>query len=179
MIALLAFAAIALVRFLMRKKQSPADEPLRYAAIPQAGARRVEPAMPAATSAPRVPVPAGFDVDGFLRVAKLNFVRLQAANDKGDLADLREFLSPEVYAEVKLAIDERQGATQQTDVVTLDAELLEVVSEGDRHVASVRFSGMLREEAGAAAAPFAEVWNLCKPVSGERGWTIAGIQQLA
>lgn len=202
MIALLAFAAIALVRFLMRKKAPAAPEPLRYAGVPEPAARRVEPTAPAATSVGGIPatrsgasnlgfsaadlapnsapnVPEGFDVDGFLRVAKLNFVRLQAANDKGDLGDLREFLSPEVYAEVKLAIDERQGAAQETDVVTLNAELLEVVTEGDRHVASVHFSGMVREEAGAAAVPFAEVWNIAKPVAGERGWTVAGIQQLA
>lgn len=124
-------------------------------------------------------IPADFDAEGFLRVAKLNFVRLQAANDRGDVADLREFLSPEVFAEVKMQLDERQGATQQTDVVTLEAQLLEVVTEGDRHIASVHFSGTIREQAGAVAEPFSEVWNLAKPVTGDRGWTVAGIQQVA
>ena len=54
-----------------------------------------------------------------------------------------------------------------------------VVTEGNRHVASVHFSGMIREAAGTAAMPFNEVWNLAKPVSGDKGWVIAGIQQLA
>jgi predicted lipid-binding transport protein (Tim44 family) len=74
---------------------------------------------------------------------------------------------------------ERSEATQQTDVVTVDAELLEVVTEGKRHIASVRMSGMIREQADAAAEPFNEVWNLSKPVDDSSGWVIAGIQQLS
>jgi len=189
LIALLAMAAIFVVRLLMRRsKPAPAAEPLRYAGAGAAGSSVGSiPAKPlfdapigggaAAAAAPAIP--ADFDVDGFLRVAKLNFVRLQAANDTGNIADLREFLSPELFAETKLEIEERHGAQQQTDVVTLEARLLEVVTEGERHVASVRFSGMIREEADGAAQPFDEVWNLSKPVTGERGWSVAGIQQLS
>ena len=125
-----------------------------------------------------VAVPADFDSEGFLRVAKLNFVRLQAANDARNLDDIREFVSPELYAEIKMQIDERGAAEQQTDVVTLNADLLEVTTEGDRHVASVHFSGMIREVADAAASPFEEVWNLAKPLDGSRGWVVAGIQQI-
>jgi predicted lipid-binding transport protein (Tim44 family) len=110
-------------------------------------------------------------------VAKLNFVRLQAANDAGNLEDIREFTTPEVFAEIKLQMDERGTAAQQTDVVRLDAELLEAVTEGRQHVASVRFSGLIREEAGGVAAPFDEIWVLTQPVNGERGWVVAGIQQ--
>ena len=93
--------------------------------------------------------------------------------------DIREFVSPEVFAEIKVQLDERGDEAQQTDVVTLDAELLEVLTEGNRHVASVHFSGMIRERVGAAAEPFAEVWNLSKPIAGERGWVISGIQQIS
>jgi hypothetical protein len=100
----------------------------------------------------------------------LNFVRLQAANDAGNLEDIREFVAPELFAEIKLQLDERGKAIQQTDVVTLNAELLEVVTEPTRHIASVRFSGMIREEAGAPAAPFDEVWNLSKALEGSKGW---------
>ena len=80
--------------------------------------------------------------------------------------------------QLKLQLDERGPATQQTDVVTLNAELLEVVTEGQRHIASVHFSGMLRESAGAPAVPFSEVWHLVKPIDDSRGWAVAGIQQL-
>lgn len=130
-----------------------------------------------AASAAAVNVPAGFDVEGFLRQAKLNFVRLQAANDRGDMDDIREFTSPEVFAEVKLQHEELGGRAQETDVMQLNAQLLEVVTEDNRHIASVHFSGQLREEANAAPEAFSEVWHLVKPVEGSRGWNVAGIQQ--
>jgi predicted lipid-binding transport protein (Tim44 family) len=138
-------------------------------------------ATPAAEAAPAAAanIPADFDSEGFLRVAKLNFVRLQAANDQGNLDDMREFLAPEMFAEVQLQLSERGGKTQQTDVVQLNANLLEVVSEASRHIASVRFNGLLREEKDAAPAAFDEVWHLVKPTDGSRGWMVAGIQQLS
>ena len=191
-IALLAMVAVFLVRWLLRRNAppTPARDALQYSAAGEAAgdasavAAKASLAMPASSSsAAAVPVgasiPADFDSAAFLRVAKLNFVRLQAANDAGNIDDIREFVAPELYAEIKLQIDERGGASQHTDVVTLDAELLEVVSEGQHHIASVRFSGMLREAPGTAAQPFAEVWNLSKPLSGGSGWVIAGIQQVA
>ena len=185
MIALLAMAAVFVFKMLFRRKAEPAPQPLQYAGLGNAGPTAFE-AQPAAApqsaaggvaAAPRIP--ADFDAEGFLRIAKLNFVRLQAANDNKNLDDIREFVAPEIYAEIKLEMDERGTAPQQTDVVTLNAELLEVVTEGHQHIASVRFNGMIRENANAAAAPFDEVWNLSKAVDGSRGWVVAGIQQLA
>ena len=116
--------------------------------------------------------------EGFLRVAKLNFVRLQAANDVKNLDDIREFVSPELFAEIKMQMDERGNAPQQTDVVTLNADLLEVITESSRHVASVHFSGTIREVVSATAEPFDEIWNLSKSIDGNGGWVVAGIQQL-
>ena len=120
----------------------------------------------------------GFDTEAFLRVAKLNFVRLQAANDARNLDDIRQFVSPEVFAEIKVQMDERGNIPQRTDVVTLHADLLEVTTEGSRHVASVRFSGMIRETEESAATPFDEIWHLSKPVDDTQGWVVAGIQQI-
>lgn len=122
-------------------------------------------------------IPQEFDTENFLRIAKLNFVRLQAANDEGNLADIREFVSPEVFAEIKLQMEERGNQPQQTDVVTLQAELIEVATEDGRHIASVHFSGMIREEKDAIATPFNEIWVLAKPVNGSQGWVVSGIQQ--
>jgi predicted lipid-binding transport protein (Tim44 family) len=118
-------------------------------------------------------VPAGFDVEGFLKEARRNFLRLQDANDRGDLIRLRQVTTQEMF-------DALQGDApreQHTDVVRLNASLLELVTEGQLHWASVRFSGSIREEPSAAAEPFAEIWNLCKPVNGSSGWLLAGIQQ--
>ena len=179
-------AAVFVVRWLLRRKAPavPADNALQYAGAGQVNRapQGVEPiygALASAATAPALRLPEGFDGEAFLRVAKLNFVRLQAANDAKNLGDIRDFVAPELYAEIKMQMDERGETPQKTDVVTLDAELLEVVTEGQRHIASVHFSGMLREAPGATAVPFDEVWNLSKPVSGDAGWVIAGIQQLA
>ena len=182
MIALLALAAVVAVKWLLRRK-APSDGALQYAG---AGNSRQQPAAtgpqfgsaaPSGTSG-LARIPDGFDSEAFLRIAKLNFVRLQASNDAKSLDDIREFVSPELYAEIKMQMDERGDSPQQTDIVTLNAELLEVLTEGNRHIASVHFSGTLREAVGATATPFDEVWNLAKPVSGDKGWVIAGIQQL-
>ncbi|WP_422649272.1 Tim44-like domain-containing protein [Cupriavidus sp. H18C1] len=122
-------------------------------------------------------VPADFDTEAFLRNAKVYFVRLQAAWDAGNLDDIREFTTPEMFAEIKMDLGDRGAQGNHTDVVTLDATLLGIESTDNQHVASVRFSGMIRENEGEAAQPFAEVWNLAKPASGAGGWVLAGIQQ--
>lgn len=185
MIALLVFAAIFLVRFLMRRFQTQGQPQLASASA--GSSARVEPMHfeaatvgaggTAAATAAGVNIPADFDAEGFLRQAKLNFIRLQAANDRGDMDDIKSFTSPEVFAEVQMQYRERGNAKQVTDVAQLDAALLEVVTENDQHIVSVHFSGLISEEAGAAPAPFGEIWHLTKPVSGNRGWQVAGIQQ--
>jgi predicted lipid-binding transport protein (Tim44 family) len=124
-------------------------------------------------------IPADFDVDAFTRQAKVNFIRLQASNDAGNLDDIREFTSPEMFAEIKLDVDERRGAEQKTDVINLDAQVLEVAEEAGRYVTSVRFHGLLREAANSTPASFDEVWHLSKPRDGSRGWVLSGIQQVA
>jgi len=124
-------------------------------------------------------VPGDFDAVSFLRVAKSNFIRLQAAWDKGDTADIREFTTPEVFAEMKMQINERGAQKDYTDVVSIDAELLGIETSETEYLASVKFTGMIKPAPDALAEPFNEVWNLTKPVSGASGWLLAGIQQLA
>jgi len=133
----------------------------------------------AATSAVQQPwgVPADFDTEAFLRNAKVHYVRLQAAWDAANLDDIREFTTPEMFAEIKMDLTERGNEVNKTDVVTLDAQLLGIETTPSQHIASVRFSGMIRENVGQPAQPFAEVWNLAKSASGAGGWLLAGIQQ--
>jgi len=121
-------------------------------------------------------IPSDFDVEGFLKEARRNFLRIQDANDRGDLARLRQVTTEEMFDALKS--DALKGSGEQgTDVVSLKASLLELVTERDLHWASVRFSGSIREKASAPAEPFEEIWNLCKPVNGASGWLLAGIQQ--
>lgn len=122
-------------------------------------------------------IPAGFDVADFEHQAKVQFIRLQAANDAGNIQDIREFTSPEMFAEIKLEMESRHGAPQRTDVVELNANLLDVSEEANRYIASVRYHGLLREEKDTAPQSFDEIWNLAKPKDGSGGWVLYGIQQ--
>jgi predicted lipid-binding transport protein (Tim44 family) len=176
MLALLAMAAVMLVRFVMRRN---APQPaMQYAGMPQStpAAYDAAPAALAGGSHAARSFPPGFDAAAFEREAKLNFIRLQAAFDAGNLDDLRAFTAPEVFAELSMQIAERGDAAQTTDVMSLDAEVLEAVDEADRHVVSVRFTGLVREAADQGALPLDEVWHLTRPATGS-GWVVAGIQQ--
>lgn len=121
--------------------------------------------------------PEGFDVNGFLRHAKSNFIRMQAAWDRADVNDIREFTTPEMFAELKMQLTERGASANHTDVVSVEADLLGVESNSTEHVASVRFHGMIRESENAPAEAFNEIWVLTKPVSGDQGWLLSGLQQ--
>jgi predicted lipid-binding transport protein (Tim44 family) len=121
-------------------------------------------------------IPADFDVAGFVRNAKDNFMGLQAANDARDLVRLREYLTPELYEAARADIDSRGNAPQRTEVFGLEAQVLEVVQDADRYVVSVRFTGSVRDEPGAPTEDLDETWHLVKPRSGG-GWVVAGIQQ--
>lgn len=183
MIALLVMAAIFLFKWLAGRRAASAAQPMRYAGAGAGGPMATPPATPLAhggalpTGPSAQGLPAGFDAEAFTRQAKLNFIRLQAASDAGNLEDLREFTTPEMYAELKLQLDERGAAESRTEVVNLDAEVLDAVEEPSRLIVSVRFHGLIRED-GAAEVPFDEVWHLTKPTAGKGGWVIAGIQQL-
>jgi predicted lipid-binding transport protein (Tim44 family) len=127
-------------------------------------------------------VPVGFDTEGFLKSAKGNFVSLQAAWDKSDINALRVMMTDTMLKEIQAQLAEREvhtgGPVNLTDVVMIDAQLLGIEDMGDAYMASVEFSGMIREEASAGPNPFREVWNMTKPKSGHSGWLVAGVQAL-
>ena len=124
-------------------------------------------------------VPADFDTAGFLRSAKSNYIRLQAAWDKADVEDIRAFTTPEVFAELRMQIQERGAQKEYTDVVQIEAELLGIENDGKDYLASVKFWGQMKPAPDALPESFQEVWNLAKPVAGNGGWLLAGIQQFA
>ena len=123
-------------------------------------------------------LPPGFDQQTFLENAKQYFVTLQKAWDRGDLASLREFTTPEMFATIQQDLAGRTDASNQTDVVTINAQLLGIETADGHYFCSVQFSGMIREQQGAPASDFSEIWNLSKPVEGPGGWVLAGITQL-
>lgn len=203
MIALFAFVAMFLWR-MFRNKTAPgnngvAREPAfansyqsndQYSArniTPEIGSRIEPTALTSSSSssgfgaAPEAisELPADFDVQGFIRNAKTYFIRLQAAWDKGDINDIREFTTPEMFAEMRLQLQERGDSPNVTDVVSLDGVFYGVETVGNDYIASVKFTGMIKEAQNAPVEPFSEAWNLSKPINGNGGWVLAGIQQLS
>lgn len=198
-IGLLVMAAIAVVGFIMRKRAAAAQSGAGGMAYAGAGAAGSRPQTPSAFKTPTPAasqggsmigsalggqpqagntIPADFDVAAFVRNAKVNFIRLQAANDAGNLDDIRAFISPEMFAEIQMDIRERNGATQETRVLDLEASVLEVAEEGPLYVVSTHFTGRVQED-GADPEDINEVWHLTKPRQGNGGWVLAGIQQSA
>ncbi len=127
-------------------------------------------------------IPAGFDVQGFLDAARQNFTTLQDAWDRSDIAALRVMMTDDMLEQIKTQLAEREsqtgGAANKTDVLTLDAQLLGIEELDDAYLASVEFSGMIREDQSAGPSPFREVWNMTKPRHRAGGWLVAGVQAL-
>jgi predicted lipid-binding transport protein (Tim44 family) len=124
-------------------------------------------------------IPADFDVPAFERNAKVNFIRLQAANDAGDLDDIRQFTTPEMFAELKMELADRGTAIQKTEVVNINTNVIEVDEDADRYLVSVRFTGVIRDGTGEPDEAFDEIWHLTKSRQGGSGWVVSGIQQMS
>jgi predicted lipid-binding transport protein (Tim44 family) len=128
-------------------------------------------------------VPAGFDVEGFLVASKSNFVALQEAWDRSDIGSLRAMMTDGMLDQIRLQLAEREqgspgASVALTEVLMLDAHLLGIEELDEAYLASVEFSGMLREEPAGAAEPFRELWTITRPKAGAGGWLVAGVQSL-
>ncbi len=218
MFALLAFAVMALIGFVMRRRGSPTTaSPYAFQGagaeaarpVPQYSADKVgndASARPwerntmafdstkAAAGGTGVQIgsglagsqtwgiPAGFDTEGFLAAAKRNFVTLQDAWDRSDIASLKSMMTDEMLVEIQSQLAGREvlpgGQPGKTEVVMIEAQLLGIEDQGADYMASVEFSGMIREEPSAGPSPFREVWNMVKPKSGSVGWLVAGLQAM-
>lgn len=127
-------------------------------------------------------IPAGFDVDGFLQASKTNFVGLQAAWDRSDIPSLRAMMTDGMLEQIKSQLAEREqtcgASVNKTEVVMLEAQLLGIEELDSDYMASVEFSGLIREDPSAGPNPFREIWNITRPKSGPGGWLVAGVQAL-
>jgi predicted lipid-binding transport protein (Tim44 family) len=127
-------------------------------------------------------IPADFDTAGFLSAAKGNFITLQAAWDKSDINALRVMMTDGMLSEIQTQLSEREvhtgGPFNHTEVVMIDAKLLGIEDLAQAYMASVEFSGMIKEDPSSGPSPFREVWNMTKPKSGATGWLVAGVQAL-
>jgi predicted lipid-binding transport protein (Tim44 family) len=195
MLAALMAAIFFVVRMMRKPRQEQSARPMQYSGLgagaaggaTSASGPTVPPSETSGTSAQTAPVPGGtrnipadFKVEPFLRNAKTSFIRLQAANDARDLNDIREYTTPEMFAEISMQINERGDAPQKTEVLSINAELLEVVTENDTAIASVRFNGQLREAPQPLPESFDEIWHVQKNLKDpDAVWLLAGIQQVS
>jgi predicted lipid-binding transport protein (Tim44 family) len=197
LIALLVIGAIFVIRMFLARRHAAA--PMQYAgasasntastayeapAVPAwRSPERTEPLLASEPAPPefgvtRKPLPEGFDAEAFAKEAKRQYIEIQRSYDNADRAALSSVMTSDMTAEIGRELDER-GAHQPTEIVTLDADVLDVATEGDKYWVSVRFTGLVREDGEPLPKSIDEVWNLTKPVRGTSGWLLAGISQLA
>ena len=123
-------------------------------------------------------IPAGFDTVGFENNAKANFLSLQTANDSGDLEYIRQLTTHDLFSHIKQDFAERGTNAEKNHVQHLNAEVIKVIKDADQYLVSVRFSGALRDSSGETEESFDEIWHLVKPLQGNSGWLLSGIQQI-
>lgn len=170
---------------------SPAPQPMQRNAEPAApaaapaslgarpGSAMDELLRGGASAAPATPfgIPEGFDTAGFVANAKANFAKLQAAWDTGNVIEIGDFTTNDLFIALTHELRARGNQAHKTEIVKLDAELLGIESGAAEHMASVKFDGVLKID--GEEEKVLEVWNLTKPVDGKSGWLLAGIQQVS
>jgi len=211
MLALLAVVVVAVIRMVMGRRSPAASHMgLAFQGASSAGNSQFDPATPRGYSSKNVGndasarpwestydepmvgsalggallwgVPTDFDVDGFLKASKANFVSLQDAWDRSDIPSLRSMMTDGMLDQIKGQLVEREqssgASVNKTEVVMLEAQLLGIEELDGEYMASVEFSGLIREDASTGPNPFREVWNITRPKSGPGGWLVAGVQAL-
>ena len=124
-------------------------------------------------------VPADFNQEEFLRGAKMAYTRLQESWDRRDLDDIAQFATPAVLTELRAqyAEDPNPGVTQ---LLKVDASVVEVREEGGEQMASVLFDVLMREDPDQARPEqVRELWHFVRGRDGDDSWRLDGIQQMA
>jgi predicted lipid-binding transport protein (Tim44 family) len=183
LLGLLAVGVVLVFRMMAARRatamaSSPRSDAATAGRVFDAAPARVEPRIVPGPANAAKRLPPDFDAAGFMREATLQFRRLQTAWDVGDRKALANVMTSAMAAEIGHDLEER-GAHQATDIVSLNAEMLEMTTEAGTHWASVRFTGLMREDGAPEPTELDEIWNLSKPVDGSSGWLLAGIRQAA
>ena len=188
MLILIVGIVFFIIRMMRRSRSGDTTQSMQYSGITPSSTR--SPASPPFgqftgtasnhnTNSQQPNIPPDFKVEPFLRNAKISFIRLQAAHDIGDINDIREYTTPEMLAEISMQIQERGDSQQKSEVMFLDANLLNVETNDDSAIASVRFTGQMPELPDGKPEAFDEVWHVEKNLKdSDSVWLLAGIQQV-
>lgn len=186
MLALLVGAVFFVIRMMRKPSTEESTRPMQFTGMNTNSQNNTQPFKNTAENSAannsaadyQPKIPADFKVQPFIRNAKLSFIRLQTAHDNGDVNDIREYTTPEMLAEISMQIHERGNVQQKTEVLFLDAHLLDVEENDDMAIASVRFTGQLRDAPDGEPEDFDEIWHVQKDLQDSKdGWLLAGIQQ--
>jgi len=121
-------------------------------------------------------IPRGFDQKSFLTGAENVFTLLQNAWDNGELGDLRQFCSDEVFGEIQEQIRARED-NNTTTIIALKSELVNVVKSDNSTEATVVFNAELKENDKFVNVQ--EAWYFVRADNRqENNWLLDGIQQL-
>ncbi len=186
----LLIGAVFFIIRMLHKPRTQSSAPMQYSGVNTSTNDRFSaPSFdaPAGTTLPqsedtsyRPNIPADFQVEPFIRNAKASFIRLQTANDQGNIDQIRDYTTPEMLAEISAEINARGNTSQKTDVMFIDANLLEVETTDDLAIASVRFTGQLRDGPDGEPEAFDEIWHVQKDLKDPNAaWLLAGIQQVS
>ena len=187
LVILLLVGAVFLIIRMMRKPRT--EEPaqaMQYSGMNTTQDRFTPPPFTPAASASdetvqsQSGIPADFKVEPFLKHAKASFIKLQAAHDRCDIDEIRDYTTPEMHAEISAQIKESGNVQQTSEVMFIDAHLLEVETSDDMAVASVRFAGQMRGLPDGEPEAFDEIWHVQKDLRDpQAAWLLAGIQQVS
>jgi len=135
--------------------------------------------MPLPSGSEEVKIPKDFDQEDFMKGAKAVYTRLQKSWDKRDLEDIRQFASKEVWEEIKRQAQE-DPQPGKTEILRVNARLLEVTSSNSHTVASVLFDVLMRESKDRdMAEKVREIWHFSKDDKDPKSfWVLEGIQQV-
>lgn len=137
-----------------------------------------DPSSVAATPVEEQPaLPPGFDAQEFLKGAKAIYIRMQSSWDKRDLEDIRQFVSPEVWAEIEHQAQE-DPQPGKTELLLINPRILEARETDSQTVVSVFYDVMMRENQAETAKQVREVWHFSRDKSPEAFWVLEGIQQV-
>lgn len=181
---LIAAVLFIVFKLIMRKKQQQATAAAGAGAYQKQAHGQQQPFNTdlmgggSASTAPSMgqPAPDWFNEASFVERAKGHFVHLQKAWDEGDLSELQDFVTPEMY---NILAEERRSLTEEpnTEVVNLNARLGHISQQGSLVEASIVFSGQIRENS-TVPTDFAETWHMVRDMRVENAnWYLQGIEQ--
>ncbi|MDR1243195.1 MAG: 39S ribosomal protein L45 [Deltaproteobacteria bacterium] len=162
---------------------SPADP---WGKLRQDGGRKASAAFTGSEHEEAFTLPAGFDLEDFMKGAKIMFTRMQESWDKRDLEDIALFTGKTVLREIeRQAAEDPEPST--TDILMINARLLDFKQNetndggaGTRDRAAVYFEVLLREEQNQETHEVREIWHFIRRTDGaEPGrWKLGGLQQV-